>query len=196
MELHHRSGLRSSRALSSKGSYFLWFTVLALISTSLAARITLNGNSDVEYGQGVYPVSACDQWVGIVLTPSEAWSDGYSRVGNIIFQGLDVTRCAKTSIQLHLQEEGTATPMSLFTNLLGGDIGTVVTLIIANGATQATADTSVTLLNPDGTNIGYGDESQRIEYNTTSGNFTVLFSKPIAKMTLVKSIMLESTSTS
>jgi len=194
MELNHFPHLRGSGALSSKGSYLLWFIVLALISTSLAARITLNGNSDIEYGQGVYPVSSCDQWVGIVLTPTEAWSDGYSRVGNIIFQGLDVTRCAKTSIQLRLREEGTVTPMSIFTNLLGGDIGTVVTLIIANGATQATADISVTLLSPNGINIGYGDESQRIDYNTTSGNFTVLFSKPIAKMSLVKSIMLESTS--
>lgn len=192
MNFGERLGMSTSRAPRNRKRQLIWVAVIALIGTTLAARVTINGNNKFEYGQGVYRITACDQWVGISFAPTAAWGDGYSRIGNVTFQGLDVAQCPKTSIRLQLFEAGSSQPMKLFTNLAGTDTGTAVTLVIANGATTATAGDDVTLLNPGGVNIGYGDPSQNIEYDANTAIFTVSFTKPIAKMSLFKSLTIES----
>jgi hypothetical protein len=55
---------------------------LSVTGLTLAASFTINSGK-VEFGQGIYKIQSCDQWVGINLVPSDATYDGLSRVANI-----------------------------------------------------------------------------------------------------------------
>ena len=199
------SGLRRFNARQSKTFRVgLLAAVIAMIGATFAINIRLSGNNTFEYGQGIYRVATCDQFVNVALGSTTAYADGLSRVGNISLQGLDVGRCANTSIRLKLYDSSTATSLSLFTNpgyTKSGvtypcctETGTAVILVIASGATQATALQSTTLISPAGRNISQGDRSESLSYDSNSGTFTVAFTVPLAIMRDVYKTTLESAS--
>ena len=198
------SGVRGFNFRNSK--YFrigLFAAVIALLGATFAVNIRLNGNNTFEYGQGVYRITSCDQFVNVTLGSTTAYADGLSRVGNVSLQGLDVGRCANTSIRIKLYDSSTAT-LNLFTNPAYtsrgtsypccAETGTAVILVIAAGATQATALQSTTLISPSGKNVNQGDRSESLSYDTNSGTFTVAFSVPLAIMRDVYKTTLESAS--
>ena len=174
-----------------------------MLGATFAVNIRLNGNNTFEYGQGVYRITSCDQFVNVTLGSTTAYADGLSRVGNVSLQGLDVGRCANTSIRIKLYDSSTAT-LNLFTNPAYTsrgtsypcctETGTAVILVIAAGATQATALQSTTLISPSGKNVDQGDRSESLSYDTNSGTFTVAFSVPLAIMRDVYKTTLESAS--
>lgn len=198
------SGVRGFNFRNSK--YFrigLFAAVIAMLGATFAVNIRLNGNNTFEYGQGVYRITSCDQFVNVTLGSTTAYADGLSRVGNVSLQGLDVGRCANTSIRIKLYDSSTAT-LNLFTNPAYTsrgtsypcctETGTAVILVIAAGATQATALQSTTLISPSGKNVNQGDRSESLSYDTNSGTFTVAFSVPLAIMRDVYKTTLESAS--
>ena len=175
-----------------------------MVGSTFAINITLNNNSGFEYGQGIYRIASCDQFVAVNLGSTTAYSDGLSRVGNITLQGLDVGRCANTSIRLKLYDSSTASALNLFTNpaytRLGvtypccTETGTSVIMVFAANATQSTALQSTTLISPSGKNINQGDRSQSLSYDAGSGTFTIAFNTPLAIMRDVYRTTLESAS--
>ena len=188
---------------SSRG--FRWTLVaviLSLVGTTFAVNVTINGNNRVEFGQGVYRITSCDQFINVALKSSSAFADGYSRVGSIELSGLDVARCANTSIRLRLYDASNPAPMDLFNNIAYTsrgtsypcctETGTAVVMVIAAGATQSTAAQSVTLVSPSGRNIGYGDRHESIRYEATTAVFTVSFASPLAIVRDVAKTTLES----
>ncbi len=198
------SGVRGFNFRNSK--YFrigLFAAVIGMLGATFAVNIRLNGNNTFEYGQGVYRITSCDQFVNVTLGSTTAYADGLSRVGNVSLQGLDVGRCANTSIRIKLYDSSTAT-LNLFTNPAYTsrgtsypcctETGTAVILVIAAGATQATALQSTTLISPSGKNVNQGDRSESLSYDTNSGTFTVAFSVPLAIMRDVYKTTLESAS--
>jgi hypothetical protein len=136
------------------------------------------------------------------LKSSSAFADGLSRVGSIELSGLDVARCANTSIRLRLYDASNPSPMNLFNNIAYTsrgtsypcctETGTAVVMVIAAGATQSTAAQSVTLVSPSGRNIGYGDRHESIRYEATTAVFTVSFASPLAIVRDVAKTTLES----
>ena len=176
--------------------------VISLIGTTFAINVTINGNNKVEFGQGIYQISSCDQFVQVALKSSSAFADGYSRVGSIELSGLDVGRCANTSIRLRLYDATNTPPMNLFNNIAYTsrgvsypcctETGTAVIMVIAADATQATAAQSVTLVGPTGKNIGYGDRHESIRYEAGTAVFSVTFTSPLAIMRDVAKTTLES----
>lgn len=185
--------------------FFHWGLILALVSMigfTVAANVNINGDNKVEFGQGIYKITSCDQFVGISLNPTAAYGDGYSRVLNVYVAGLDVVRCANTSIRIKLYDSTTVTPMNLFTNpqyTKSGvtypcctETGTSVTMVIAANATLATALQSTTLLSPSGKNIAQGDRSQSLTYDSQAGIFSIAFTVPLAIMRDVYRTTLES----
>jgi len=176
--------------------------ILSLVGTTFAINVTINGNNRVEFGQGVYRITSCDQFVQVALKSSSAFADGYSRVGSIELSGLDVARCANTSIRLRLYDASNPSPMNLFNNIAYTsrgtsypcctETGTAVVMVIAAGATQSTAAQSVTLVSPSGRNIGYGDRHESIRYEATTAVFTVSFASPLAIVRDVAKTTLES----
>ena len=176
--------------------------IISLIGTTFAINVTINGNNSVEFGQGVYLITSCDQFMNVNLKSSNAFDDGLSRVGSIELSGVDVARCANTSVRLRLYDASNPAPMDLFTNIAYTsrgtsypcctETGTAVVMVIAANATQATAAQSVTLISPSGRNIGYGDRHQSIRYESTTAVFTVTFASPLAIMRDVAKTTLES----
>ena len=184
----------------------LFAALISLIGTTFALNITLNGNQSLEYGQGLFEIKSCDQFVGIDLGSSSTtpYADGLSRVSNVRIQGLDVGRCANTSIRIRLYDNASSTPLELFTNpeyYKSGvtypcctETGTAVILVFAANATQSTALASTTLISPTGKNINKGDRAQSLSYNSTTGIFTVAFNTPLAIVRDVARTTLESAS--
>ena len=188
---------------SSRG--FRWTliaVIISLIGTTFAINVTINGNNQVEFGQGVYRITSCDQFMNVNLKSSNAFDDGLSRVGSIELSGVDVARCANTSVRLRLYDSSNPSPMNLFNNIAYTsrgtsypcctETGTAVIMVIAANATQATAAQSVTLISPSGKNIGYGDRHESIRYESTTAVFTVTFASPLAIMRDVAKTTLES----
>lgn len=193
------------RRFSSSGFRFtLGLSLLALLGTTFAVNIRINEGNKIEFGQGVYRIVSCDQFVNVALKSSNAFPDGLSRVGSVELSGLDVARCANTSIRLRLYDASNPAPMELFNNIAYTsrgisypcctETGTSVVMVVAANATQATAAQSITLVSPSGRNIGYGDRHESIRYESTTGVFTVTFTSPLAIMRDVEKTTLESAS--
>jgi hypothetical protein len=188
---------------SSRGfRWTLLAVIISLIGTTFAINVTINGNNSVEFGQGVYRITSCDQFMNVNLKSSNAFDDGLSRVGSIELSGVDVARCANTSVRLRLYDASNPAPMELFNNIAYTsrgtsypcctETGTAVVMVIAANATQATAAQCVTLISPSGRSIGYGDRHQSIRYESTTAVFTVTFASPLAIMRDVAKTTLES----
>ena len=174
-----------------------WILILAtlfLVSTTFAVNITLNENNRVEFGQGIYQIKACDQFVSLEFWSTNAYPNGYSRVGNIIFKGLDVQKCKGTAMRLRIYQSGNNTPLNLYTNASATETGTAVIMVISKNATGPTFADDVTLVNNKGVNIGYGDSMQSIDYDPSNGNFIISYLYPLAEMRYVNSVTLESAS--
>jgi hypothetical protein len=176
--------------------------IISLVGTTFAINVTINGNNQVEFGQGIYRITSCDQFMNVNLKSGNAFADGFSRVESIELSGLDVARCANTSIRLRLYDASNPAPMNLFNNIAYTsrgtsypcctETGTAVVMVIAADATQATAAQSVTLISPSGRNIGFGDRHESIRYESTTAVFTVTFASPLAIMRDVAKTTLES----
>jgi hypothetical protein len=191
-------GLGGFAPSESPRKRILWGTVAALLLAggfTFAANLTINTNNKVEFGQGIYQIKSCDQFVNIGLKAS-ATINGYSRVANITVKGLDVGRCAGTTVRLKLFNTDSATDsqtaMALYATPGYTETGTAVIMVIRSGASQATAFDDVTLVNQRGTNIGYGDVNQSIDYYDASGDFVISFTRPLARMDQVNLVTLES----
>jgi hypothetical protein len=193
-----RSGRYSSRAFRLT----LAAVIISLIGTTFAINVTINGNNRLEFGQGIYQITSCDQFVNVNLKSSSAFSDGLSRVESVELSGLDVARCANTSIRLRLYDSVTASSMALYNNIAYTsrgtsypcctETGTSVVMVIAANATQATAGQGVTLISPSGKSIGTGDRHISIRYESTNGVFSITFTSPLAIMRDVEKTTLES----
>lgn len=176
--------------------------IISLIGTTFAINVTINDNNRVEFGQGLYQIKSCDQFVHVNLKSSDAFPDGLSRVGSIELSGLDVARCANTSLRLRLYDSSNPSPMEIFNNIAYTSRGvsypcctetaTALVMVIAADATQATAAQSVTLISPSGKNIGFGDRHESIRYESSTAVFTITFTSPLAIMRDVATTTFES----
>ena len=180
----------------------LIFALLSMSGFTVAANISLSDNSRTEFGQGIYQIKTCDQFVAIRMNPTDVYLDGFSRVRSIEIRGLDIQRCANTSVRIKLYDSVNTAAMDLFPNppyTRSGvtypcctETGTAVTLVIAANANQNTALQNTTLLSPSGKNILQGDRSQSLTYDATTGIFAIAFAVPLAVMPNVARTTLES----
>lgn len=168
--------------------------LLLLISSTFAVNINLNENNSIEFGQGIYQIKACDQFISLEFKSTQS-VNGFSRVGNIIFKGLDIDKCRGTAMRLRIYRTGVSAPLNLYTNQDNSETGTAVIMVISKTASPATAADDVTLVNNKGVNIEYGDTMQAIDYDPANGNFMVSYAYPLAEMRYVNSVTLESAST-
>jgi len=197
------SGRKHSRRLLSI------FIICALtISTTVAATVTLNKGKGVEFGQGIYQVTACDQFVSVALTPSAAiyasdgsyTGSGYSNVGNIRISGLDPVACAGTTIRVKLFTTGISNPLQIYTDtstVANQSTGSGYTQMVwvINKVPQANIANDITLLDENGANIGKFDAKQYLKYTSATGDWTDIFTYPRAAVLQVNSLTLESAST-
>ena len=193
----------SSRKKFRNSKLFLGFSMIALSVTglTLAASLTINSGK-VEFGQGIYKIQSCDQWVGINLVPTEASYSGLSRVANIQISGLDATRCRGSNFKIQLYPNG-ASPaaMALFSEATSSvdrlllSISSDVTKVRANAVSFIDGSGRLVLatLAADGSGYAY-DRYEYLTYATTNGVYSVTFSRPLATVSAVNSLTVQSAS--
>jgi hypothetical protein len=179
----------------------LGLLVFAAIGASLAQTITLNTTGRVEFGQGVVTLKACDSFISISLSPSSATFSGTrangssyvnaSRVKNIRFSSLDTRACAGKRVKVELFDNTNASAMNLFTDADSIAVSKVI-LVIDPDRNIDRAD-AVTLLNGKGQNIGYFDSYQFLDFNPDNASYTLIFSSPLALMSDVYRLTVETT---
>ena len=175
--------------------------VYAVIGAALAQTITLNTNGRVEFGQGVVTLKACDSFINISLSPSSATFSGtrangssyvnQSRVKNIKFSGLDTKACNGKRIKVQLFDNVNAASMNLFTDTESISVDKVILVINPDRNTDR-AD-AITLLNGKGQNIGYADAFQFLDYDPDTALYTLIFASPLALMSDVYRLTVETT---
>jgi hypothetical protein len=190
---------RSSRAKLNIGIFLL---VMGVLSSTVAANISLSGGRQ-EFGQGIFQVKACDQWVGVNLVTGEGAANPY--VVNVEILGLDSRQCLGTIFRIKFFSSGSTTPLPVFVS--GGPSGTLsdsvtatsvvsrITKTAYTGNTQTLygnwAYDAMTLVDPQGRDIGYADDFQLVEYYRGSGIYVIAPTYPRLLATSVNSITIE-----
>lgn len=184
-------------------NFIIGFGLLALsmVGVTLAASITIGNGNRLEFGQGLYRITSCDQWIGIKLNPSAASYSGQSRVANMNLSGFDALNCRGRDIKIQLLD-GSSAILPIFSDASG-----LVDRVLLNVSTDTNRGraTAVGFYNGygvlvtsslSGTN-GYAyDSGQYLSYNSTTGVYTILFNSPQATMSAVNSLTVQSASSS
>lgn len=204
-EVFEKTSSRSRRARLNLGIFVL---ILGFLGTSLAANISLNNGNRKEFGQGIFQIKACDQWVGVGLTAGSGAENPY--VKNLKLYGFDPRLCLGRIFRIKLFPTGSTTPLNLYIDQ-GASAGTTETatqLTLVDTSTAFTtnylgASTSsqaydwwaadaVTLVNRQGLNVGYYSDYLFIDYTTSTGVYTIIFNQPRALVASVASVTIES----
>ena len=173
----------------------------ALVGAALAQTISLNTNDRVEFGQGSVTLKACDSFISISLNPSAATFSGVNAAGNpyenasrvksMQFSGLDTRACAGRSIKVELYIDNSTTPMAIYSDTQTASVDNA-TLVIDPDKSRDRADV-ITLLNGLGQNIGQSDAFQSLTYNSSNAVYTLEFSAPLALVSDVSRVSVETT---
>jgi hypothetical protein len=190
---------RSSRAKLNIGIFLL---IMGVLGSTFAANISLSGGR-TEFGQGIFQVKACDQWVGINLVTGEGAANPY--VVNVEILGLDPRLCKGTIFRIKFFSTGSTQELPVFVS--GGPSGTLTDSVTATsvvtritktaytGSTQTAygdwAYDAMTLIDPQGRDIGYADDFQLVEYYKGTGIYVVAPTYPRLLATSVNSITIE-----
>jgi len=114
---------------------------VALLGSTLAANISLNSGSAVEFGQGVAQTTACDTNGGITVTPSAAFvnaaNGGSFNFTTVAFSNID-SACLGKVFTLKAYGDSSATPVTLNT------VSTPYTYATFNFTTVSTVSPNVT----------------------------------------------------
>lgn len=198
----------SSRRPRGKLAIALLLIVAAGLSSTFAANISLNGGQRKEFGQGIYQIKACDQWVGVGLTAGTGTQNDY--VKNVKLYGFDPQLCLGRVFRIKLFPAGSTTALPLYvdetaTGLSTGDTTTVLSLVDTSTAYSSNYPTypsmnaydswsadAVTLLNALGTNIKYNSKWLNISYTKDTGVYTIILKYPAAIVAQVGSVTIES----
>jgi hypothetical protein len=200
-------GYHDDIAVGKKRSpkFIIGFGLLAMsvVGLTFAANISIGNGNRLEFGQGLYQITACDQWVGIKLNPTAATygsGGGQSRVANVNISGLDVLdtgKCRGIDFRIQLRDASNVV-MPLFSD----DSGLVDRLLFNVSDNQATdRRNALSFYNGFGVMVtssisgdnGFAfDNSQYLSYNGTTGIYTVVFNSPQATMSAVYGLTVQS----
>ncbi len=99
--------------------------LVAVLSSTLAANITINSGSSVEFGQGIAGAAACDG--SLTITPQSVFANGSGTTGTFFFGSVSVSdtgtsnatnglnACVGKYIRLTAYDSANATPLTLST---------------------------------------------------------------------------------
>jgi hypothetical protein len=191
----------------SSSTFIIGFGLLALsvVGFTFAANLSIGKDSKLEFGQGLYQITACDQWIGIKLNPTAASYGGNSRVANINISGLDVldtNKCRGVDFRIQLRDVSDAV-MPLFEDRTDPNNSILVDRLLFNVSNNQSTDRRNALSFYNGYGVlvtssisgtgGYAyDNSQYLSYNGSTGIYTVIFNYPQATMSAVYSLTVQS----
>ena len=199
-------GFMEDQAPSSKRvklNLAIFILILGVVGSTFAANITMNGGSRKEFGQGIFQIKACDQWVGVGLTSGQG--NQSDKVYNVELHGLDPRGCKGTIFRIKLFPTGSTSELALFkgagvTSSLSDSVTayslvTKITNVAYTGGNQAAYETwaadAVSLIDPQGRDIGFADDYEFIEYYPSTGIYSIVLTYPLALSAAVGSITIE-----
>ena len=144
--------------------------LVAVLSSTLAANISINTGGNVEFGQGLAGAAACDG--SLTLTPASVFANGNGSTGAFYFGSVKVSDASTNStsglalctgkyIRLAAYDSSSATALTLSS---AGGVG-YSSFEVLIGATNGSGLGAVTLATPSG--VG--------SISTTSSSFTLNF---------------------
>ena len=139
--------LRKIRLFTTKRSKFIFGAVillaLPLIATTLAASITINSGSTVQFGQGVIQATTCDSAITISANSSftNASGAGSFNVDTVTLSGV-ANACSGNTFTIRAYDTTTATPLTL--NSGGTPTTAFVFAFSISGSTCTASPTSST----------------------------------------------------
>ena len=180
-------------------NFIIGFGLMAfsVVGFTVAANITIGSGNRLEFGQGLYQITSCDQWIGIKLNPSAASYSGQSRVANMNLSGFDALNCRGRDIKIQLLD-GSSAILPIFSDASG-----LVDRVLLN----VSSDTNKGRANAVGFYNGYGvlvtsslsgsngyayDSGQYLSYNANTGVYSILFNSPQATMSAVNGLTVQS----
>jgi hypothetical protein len=118
------------------------------LGTTFAANINLNGENNVEFGQGVVTTAACDSTINVApvstfvnASPSASPAARFE-LGSIVFSGIDTTACdGKTFTIKAFGDTGGALV------LVNGTVDEILVSLSTGAFTEAVNETGVTVAN-------------------------------------------------
>jgi hypothetical protein len=145
---------RPARKKSSSSKIVLGFAsiaAVAMLGSTLAASITLNTGSAVEFGQGVAQTTACDS--SIVVTPTSTFNNTDNRFELTSFQlsDVDATACLDKLFTVNAYEDGTSSSLGTYTFRYnsGTPAETGGTVVIVSDVATFTLTTALNLTDDD-----------------------------------------------
>jgi hypothetical protein len=175
----------------------LGMLALSVVGFTVAASITIGNGNRLEFGQGLYRITSCDQWIAIKLNPSAASYSGQSRVANMNLSGFDALNCRGKDIKIQLLD-GSSVILPIFSDASG-----LVDRVLLNVSTDTNRGraTAVGFYNGYGVLVtsslsgsnGYAyDSGQYLSFNSTTGVYSIVFNSPQATMSAVNSLTVQS----
>jgi hypothetical protein len=145
-----------------------------LVQTTLAASISLNSGSEVEFGQGVTATAACSGDTPLTVTPSvsfvNTFGGGSHYLNSITVSGIP-NGCYGSDFIINAYGDTGSTALAMFN----------------------TTSTDAVVYNNSGS-FEAGVNSSGMSVTSGSGTFTVTFANPVATSDSVFKVTLESTS--
>lgn len=187
---------RGKRAKVNVGIFLL---ICGVVASTFAANISLGG-SRKEFGQGIFQIKACDQWVGIALTSGQAQQNTY--VANVRVIGLNPRACRNTVLRIKFFTSASQSATNMYygagTTPALSDSVTATSLVLRvtdsaypGSGYAAWANNAVTIIDPLGRDAGYADDYELIEYVPETGVYSVILTYPLAVAADVKNITIE-----
>ena len=156
--------------------------LVGVLSSTLAANITINSGANVEFGQGLSGAAACD--ASLTLTPISGFTNGNGSTGNFTFDSITVydantnntngglSNCVGKYIKLAAYDSSTSTPLILSTYNGVGYSSFEVQIVSTNasglaGVTLATTSNTGTIVtSTKGFTLGFKSNAT---YTATAG---------------------------
>jgi hypothetical protein len=93
-------------------------TIATGVGSIFAGNFSMGeSESAIEYGQGVYKISACDDWVRVNLKAGETGEygapEGFSALTGVVISSLDLQACANTEFTISAVDEEN-NPLAMF----------------------------------------------------------------------------------
>lgn len=197
---------QSSRFNRGKLNLGIFILILGVLGSTFAANISLSSNGRKEFGQGIFQIKACDQWVGVGMVSGSGLENGY--VKNLKLYGFDPRLCVGRVFNLKLFKTGNTNPLALYiddssTAASGTDTATALGIVDTNTAYSAGyvgpagsgydawAAAAVKIKTLQGFDV-YSNSKINIRYDKLTGIYTVAFTYPRALVVDVNSVTFES----
>jgi hypothetical protein len=143
-----------------------------LVQTTLAANISLNTGSPIEFGQGITATAACSGATDLTITPNSSFTNA-SGAGAFYFSSVTVsnipTSCYGVDFTINAYDNSNGSPLALF------------------NSTSASA----VVYNNNGT-FERGTGTAGMSVTSGSGTFTVTFTAPVAQSSNVFKLTIQS----